>query len=322
MKAFVHDQYGGPDRLTLAERPDPVAGKGEVLVEVHAAAVDSGTLHMLAGKPYLVRPYSGLRRPRFPVPGRDLAGVVTAVGPEVTGVRVGDEIIGTAAGSLAERAVVPVKRLAAKPASLSFTDAAALPVSGITALKAVRDAARITAGQRVLVLGASGGVGSYAVQLAVTEGAEVVAVCSAAKGDFVLGLGASKVLDYATDDLAAGAPYDAILDIAGNRRLRDLRALLTPRGTLALVGGEDGGPVLGGMQRNLAALFLSPFLRQRLTGVVAGERGADMAVLGEYVEQGRLRPAVTQVFDFADAPQALTELAAGRVRGKVAVRVR
>jgi len=318
MRAVVQEQYGGAETLTMGERPQPVPGKGEVLVRVRATAVDSGTLHLMTGTPLMVRPYSGLRKPRFQVPGRDLAGVIEEIGSEVVDFKVGDAVIGTANGSLAEFAVVPVKRLVLKPADVSFTDAAALPVSGLTALKTIR-MARITPKDRVLITGASGGVGSFAVQLAVAEDAIVTGVCSAAKADFVRGLGADRVLDYATDDLAEGAPYDVIIDIAGNRSLRELRRLLSRTGTLVIVGGDDGGPVLGGMERNLAAALLSPFSRQRLTAVVAGERAADIEEVAALVVSGTLRPAVSQVYPFADAAGAIADLAAGRVRGKAVV---
>jgi NADPH:quinone reductase-like Zn-dependent oxidoreductase len=315
---MVQKQYGGAETLTLGESPQPVPGKGEVLVRVHAAAVDSGTLHMMTGTPLMVRPYSGFRKPRFQVPGRDLAGVVESVGSEVTGFKVGDEVIGTANGSLAEFAVVPVKRLALKPAALDFAAAAALPVSGLTALKAIRMAG-IKPKDRVLVTGASGGVGSFVVQLAGAEDAIVTGVCSAAKADFVRGLGADQVLDYASDDLGEGAPYDVILDIAGNRSLRELRRLLTRTGTLVIVGGDDGGAFLGGMERNLAAALISPFSRQRLTAVVAGERAEDIEAIAGLVESGVLRPAVSQTYPFIDAARAIEDLAAGRVRGKAVV---
>ncbi len=318
MRAVVQQRYGGPEQLTYAEVPDPTPGKGEVLVEVRAAAIDSGTQHLMEGTPYLVRPYSGLRRLRFPIPGRDVSGVVVALGPEVDGVAVGDEVLGTAHGSLAELAVVPVQRLAAKSAALSFADAAALPVSGLTALQAWRKAGPLPDGARVLVTGASGGVGTYAVQLAVASGADVVAVCSAAKADLVRGLGVSTVLDYARDDLASSGPYDLILDIAGGGSLRSRRRLLTERGTLVLIGSDQGGRVLGGMQRPLAAVLLTPFVRQRLTGLVAGELGEDMAELVDLVGQGRLRPVLT-TYPFTAAITAVEDLVAGRVRGKAVI---
>ncbi|RNL61982.1 NAD(P)-dependent alcohol dehydrogenase [Nocardioides marmoriginsengisoli] len=320
MRAIVHHEYGGADRLSIGDRPQPVPGKGEVLVGVRAAAVDSGTLHLLTGTPLMVRPYSGLRRPRFTIPGRDLAGVVEACGPGVVGFAVGDEVIGTANGSLAEHAVVPVKRLARKPASLDFAASAAIPVSGLTALKAIA-AARIATGDRVLVTGASGGVGSFVVQLAVAAGGVVTGVCSAGKADLVRKLGATEVLDYAVDDLAAGAPYDAVIDIAGNTPLRRLRRMVTRTGAVVIVGGDQGGRVLGGMERTLAVALLGPFVRQRLKAVVAGERGADMATMVEHVERGDVTPAISEVYPFEEAARAIGDLAAGRVRGKAVIEI-
>lgn len=320
MRVLAHHQYGGAEQLGHEDRPKPAPGKGEVLVRVVAAAIDSGTLHLLHGTPRLVRPYSGLTKPRFQVPGRDLAGVIEECGPGVQGYAVGDEVIGTANGSLAEYAVVPVTRLAARPTSVDFAAAAALSVSGLTALKAI-NAASLTSGHRVLVTGASGGVGTYVVQLAVAAGAEVTGVCSAGKADLVRELGAEHVLDYAVDDLAHGAPYDAIIDIAGNSRLRDLRRMATRTGAIVIVGGDQGGPVLGGMQRNLAVLVINPFVRQRLSAVVAGERGEDMATMAAFVDEGTVRPAISKVYPFADAAEAVADLEAGRVRGKAVVAV-
>ncbi len=322
MRVVAHHQYGGAEQLGFEERLKPTPGKGEVLVRVVAAAIDSGTLHLLHGSPRMVRPYSGLRTPRFQVPGRDLAGVIEELGPEVAGdgFRVGDEVIGTAAGSLAEYAVVPVKRLAAAPTSVDLPTAAALPVSGLTALKAIA-AAGLEPGHRVLVTGASGGVGSYVVQLAFAAGAEVTGVCSAGKADLVRGLGAKQVLDYAVDDLAQGAPYDAIIDIAGNARLRVLRRMVTRTGAVVIVGGDQAGPVLGGMERNLAVLIVNPFVRQRLSAVVAGERGEDMATMARYVDDGVVRPAISRVYRFEEAVDAVADLEGGRVRGKAVVSI-
>lgn len=318
MRVLAHHQYGGADQLRHEERPRPVPGKGEVLVRVRAAAIDSGTVHLLHGSPRLIRPYAGLRRPRFTVPGRDLAGTVEACGPDVVGVEIGDDVIGTANGSLAEYAVVPLKRLAAKPAGVGFTEAAAIPVSGLTAAKAIDDA-RLSAGHRVLVTGASGGVGTYVVQLAVTAGAAVVGVCSAAKADLVREIGAAEVLDYATDDLAEHGPYDVIIDIAGNTPLRTLRRMTTATGTVVIVGGDQGGAVLGGMERTLATVLLNPFTRQRLVAVMPAERGEDMAVLAEQVAAGSLRPVVSEVYSFDRAAEAVADLEGGRVRGKAVI---
>lgn len=322
MRAVTQDRYGGTEQLRLTEVADPVPGAGEVLVRVHAAAVDRGTWHLMTGLPLVARLGIGLRRPKVPVIGRDLAGVVEALGPGVSGVAVGDEVIGTADGSFAELAVVPVSRLARKPAGLSFEAAAVLPISGLTALQAVRDAGRVQPGDRVLVTGASGGVGSYAVQVATAYGAEVTGVCSAAKADLVRSLGATRVIDYATEVAGAdGSRWDVVIDLAGLRRVADLRRLLTPRGTLVIAGGESDERWIGGIHRQLAALMWSPFVRQRLTAQLSSENAADLTELVGLVERGDVRPTLDRAYPLADAARAIDDLAAGRVRGKAAITV-
>lgn len=322
MRAVVQRRYGGPEELAVADVAAPTPGPGEVLVRVRAAGVDRGTWHLMVGLPLMIRPFLGLRGPRQPVPGRDVAGVVEAVGDGVTSVEVGDEVIGTARGSFAELATVPLTRLARKPAGLDFAAAATLPVSGLTALQAVRDVGRVRAGQQVLVIGASGGVGAYAVQIAAAYGAEVTAVCSAGKADLVRSLGAQHLLDYAHEEVDDEGPrFDVVLDIAGNRPLSVLRRALQPSGTLVIVGGEHGGRWLGGMHRQLWAAALSPLVRQRLTSLVSRERGEDMAVLAELVESGRLSPVVDRTYTLDEAAKALAHLEAGHVRGKVALTV-
>lgn len=317
MRAVIQRRYGGSDQLELAEIEAPEPGPGEVLVRVRAAGVDRGTWHLMTGLPYAVRLGFGLRRPKTPIPGRDVAGVVEAVGPGVTGVAAGEEVMGTADGSFAELALVPQTRLTRKPAGLSFEEAAALPISGGTALQAVRDVARVRPGQRVLVLGASGGVGSYAVQIAVAHGGEVTGMASAAKADFVRKLGATHVLDYAHDEIGAdGVRYDVILDIAGQRPLRTLRRALTDRGTLVILGGEGGDRWLGGTHRQLAAIAWSPVVRQRLTMLLAAEKGEIFAALATLVAQGLVHPHLDRSYPLSDAARALDDLEAGRVRGK------
>ncbi|MDY6810312.1 MAG: NAD(P)-dependent alcohol dehydrogenase [Actinomycetota bacterium] len=324
MRAITQVDYGNSDRLRLDEVERPVPGDAEVLVRVHAAGIDRGTWHLMTGKPYLSRLIFGLRRlrPRWSTPGRDLAGTIAEVGPDVQGWSVGDEVIGTADGSLAEFAVVPVKRLARKPAGVSFEEAAVLPVSGLTALQAVRDAGRVTSGNRVLVIGASGGVGSYAVQIAAAFGADVVAVASGRKAEWVRSLGAQQVIDYTRDDIGISTgPFDVIIDIAGNREVSDLRRLLSTRGTLVIVGGEGGGNLLGGIQRQLGAILLSPFVKHRLVGIIAKESGDDLAVLRSMVEAGTLRPTLDRTFALSEAAKAMDYLTEGQVRGKLAVSI-
>ncbi len=320
MRAVVQHQYGGSEQLELTDLPAPTPKAGEVLVRVRAAGVDRGTWHVMTGLPYLVRPAFGLRGPRQPVPGRDVAGVVEAVGDEVTDFAVGDEVIGTARGGFAELAVVPTSRSARKPAGIGFDAAATLPISGLTALQAVRDSAKVQPGDRVLVIGASGGVGAYAVQIAVAYGAEVTGVASGAKADLVRSLGALDVIDYTREEIDRdGARFDVILDIAGNRPLSLLRRALAPDGTLVIVGGEEGGRWFGGMHRQLAAMALSPFSRQRLTSMISREHGPDMQVLTDLVDKGELRPMLDRTYGLAEAGKAIDHLEQGHVRGKVAL---
>jgi NADPH:quinone reductase-like Zn-dependent oxidoreductase len=264
----------------------------------------------------------GFRRPKNRVPGLDVAGTVVEVGSAVTRFTAGDEVFGISRGSFAEYAVAREDKLAPKPASLTFEEAAVVPVSGCTALQALRDSGRIQAGQRVLIIGASGGVGSHAVQLAKAFGAEVTGVASTDKLDLVRSLGADHVVDYTHEDFADGVNlYDLVIDIGGNSTIRRLRRALARRGTLVIVGGEDGGRVTGGFGRQLRAIALSPFLRQRLTMLASKERASDLAPLTELVETGRLAPSLERVCSLEQVPDALRQLEAGKVRGKLAVTI-
>ncbi len=319
MRAVHQHRYGGSEQLMLTEAAAPVPGPHDVVVRVRAAGVDRGTWHLMAGRPYAVRLAFGLRRPKHPVPGRDVAGVVAEIGEQVTAVAVGDEVIGTADGSFAEVAVVPEARVGRKPAGLSFEEAAVLPVSGLAALQAVRAAGGVRSGDRVLVIGASGGVGSYAVQIAAASGAEVTGVASGAKADLVRSLGATRAIDYTHDDLDDGTRYDVVLDVAGLRPLRQLRRLLTDTGTLVIIGGEGGDRWLGGTHRQLAALALSPFVRQRLTALLSKENADDLAALAQLVDDGHLRPALERTYALHEAAKAIDHVASGHARGKVAV---
>ncbi|MCR6484580.1 NAD(P)-dependent alcohol dehydrogenase [Amycolatopsis sp. OK19-0408] len=317
MKAIVQDRYGSPDVLEFRDTARPSPGAGEVLVRVHAAGVDPGVWHLTTGKPYLVRLLGfGLRRPKQPVRGLDFAGTVEETGDGVTRVRPGDEVFGVGDGTFAEYAVAKADLVAAKPNRLSFGQAAAVLVSGGTALQAVRDAGRVRPGQRVLVIGAAGGVGSFAVQLAKAFGAEVTGVCSTAKTDLVRTLGADDVVDYTREDFAVKR-YDLVVDTAGLRSLTTLRRALTERGTLVIVGGENGGKWLGGIQRVLRAALLNPFVRHRLSGLVSRERGADLDDLRDLIEAGKLTPALDRTYPLADAVAAIGHLHAGRAAGKV-----
>ncbi len=322
MRAIVQDAYGSADVLRLAEIARPDIAANEVLVKVRAAGLDRGTLHFLTGTPYLMRIMGfGFRRPKNAVPGLDLAGTVAAVGADVTRFTVGDEVFGISKGSFAEYAAAKEDKLAHKPAGLTFEQAAVVPVSAMTAIQALRKG-RIQPGQQVLIIGASGGVGTFAVQLAKAYGAEVTGVCSTAKVDLVRSIGADHVVDYTKEDFADGARrYDLILDIAGNSRLSRLRRALTPKGTLVIVGGEEGGNVTGGFGRQLRAPVLSLFVRQRLTMQVTKERHDDLEPLSRFIEAGQVTPTLDKTYPLAQAPDALRDLEAGRVRGKIAITI-
>jgi NADPH:quinone reductase-like Zn-dependent oxidoreductase len=325
MQAIVQRRYGTvpEDVLRLERIAKPAVAPGEVLLRVRAAGVDRGTWHLMTGTPYLARAIGfGLRAPKTAVPGWAVAGTVEAVGQDVTGVQPGDEVFGTCRGSFAEYVTARPGQLAAKPASLSFEQAAALPISATTALQAVRDQAKVQPGQHVLVIGASGGVGTFAVQIAKAFGAEVTGACSTAKTDLVRAVGADHVLDYSREDPTAGPHrYDVVIDIGGNRPVSHLRRALTPRGTLVITGGENGGSWLGGIGRNIGAQLLSPFVRQRLTAFVARERRADLMSLRDLAGCGAVTPAIERTYPLSQADAALRHLAEGRARGKVVISI-
>lgn len=319
MLAVTQTRYGNSEVLRLVQLPRPAVRDDQVLIRVHAAGVDRGTEHLMTGKPYAVRLSSGIRRPKNPVPGRDAAGTVVEVGAKVTRFSPGDQVYGVAPGSFAEYAVTGENRLAQKPANLSFAEASVIPISAGTALQALTDAGRVQPGQSVLITGASGGVGSYAVQLAASLGAEVTGVCSSAKLDHVASLGARHVVDYTRDDWADGTRrYDLILDIAGNPPVSRLRAALTPRGTAVFVGGESSG-VITGMRRQVGGALLSPFVGQRLVLLLARERSTDYERLARLVESGQLRPALDRCYPLERAAYAVRRLENGAIRGKVAI---
>jgi NADPH:quinone reductase-like Zn-dependent oxidoreductase len=323
MLAVVQERYGSTGVFEKRHIARPRIDEHEVLVRVHAAGLDRGTWHMMTGRPYLMRLIGfGLRRPRNLVPGLDVAGTVAAVGSAVTRFSVGDEVFGISRGSFAEYAAVREDKLAAKPANLSYEQAAVVPVSAGTALQAITDAGHLEPGQHVLVIGASGGVGSYAVQLAKALGAEVTGVCRTTKVDLVRSLGADHVLDYTRDDFADGAVrYDLVLDIGGNARLSRLRRALTPTGTLVIVGGEEGGSWTGGFGRSLRAPVLSLFVSQRLTMLASKERASDQERLAQLIEDGSVMPTLDRTYSLEDVPDAMRHLEAGLVRGKVAITV-
>ncbi|MFE6845309.1 NAD(P)-dependent alcohol dehydrogenase [Streptomyces sp. NPDC057686] len=325
MRAVVQDVYGPPEVLRLEETEQPVPGPGEVLLRVQAAGLDQGVWHLMTGTPYALRAAGfGLRAPRQRVRGLDVAGRVEAVGPGVSRFRAGDEVYGTCTGSFAEYACAKEDELAPRPARLTPEQAAVVTISATTALQALR-AGRLKPGRRVMVIGAAGGVGTYAVQLAKALGAaHVTAVCSAPKADLVRSLGADRTVDYTREDPTDGVHrYDLVLDIAGNRPLHRLRRALAPGGTLVIVGGETEGRWIGGHDRQLRALLLSPFTRHRhrLRGLASTPRPEDLRVLGELVESGALTPVVDRTYPLAEVPDAIRRLREGHVRGKIAIRV-
>ena len=321
MQAITQDRYGeAGDVLRLEEIARPAIGDEDVLLRVHAAGVDQGVWHLMTGLPYPVRLACGIRAPKTQVRGREVAGRVEATGSAVTALRVGDEVFGIADGSFAQYASARPGKLAPKPANLTFAQAAAVPVSALTALQAVRDRGRVQAGQKVLVIGASGGVGTFAVQIAKAAGAEVTGVSSTAKLDLVRSLGADHVIDYTRDDITAGDHrYDVILDTGGHRPLSQLRRALTPRGTLVIVGSEHGGRWLGGSDRQLRALMLSPFTSQRLTTLICSENTQDLQALTELIESGQVRPVIDRTYPLSQAPEAIQYLRDGHAQGKVVV---
>jgi NADPH:quinone reductase-like Zn-dependent oxidoreductase len=321
MKAIVQDVYGPPEVLRLGEAEDPVVGSTDVLVQVRAAGVDRGTVHLMRGEPYLMRVIGfGFRGPKNRVLGRDVAGTVVQVGSEVRDLRVGDEVFGIAKGSFAEFAVASAAKLVLKPARLTFEQAAVVPVSATTAMQGLREVGRVSAGQHVLIIGASGGVGTYAVQIAKAFGAHVTGVSSTAKVDLVRSIGADDVIDYTQADFTDGAKqFDLILDIGGNTRISRLRRALAPKGTLVIVGGEGGKWT--GVGRQVRAVALSPFVSQRLTMFVNKERHDDLDTVREFIEAGRVTPVVDRVYSLVEVPDAVRHLEAGTARGKIAISI-
>jgi NADPH:quinone reductase-like Zn-dependent oxidoreductase len=321
MKAIVYERYGGPEVLRLAELGKPVPAADQVLVRVQAASVNPLDWHFMRGEPYIVRLMAGLRRPREQRLGRDLAGVVEAVGSQMTAFQPGDRVFGADTGAFAEFACATVSTLARMPENLSFEEAAAVPVAALTALQALRDKGNLQTGQRVLVNGASGGVGSFAVQIAMALGARVTAVTSTRNLEWDGRLGAERMIDYTREDFTAGpADYDLLLDCVGTRGLRDRLRVLKPGGSLVVVGGKPGnwiGP-LAGMAKVLA---LGPFVRQKLTGMLARINAADLEVLCSMLASGAVRPVLDRAYPLAETAEAIRYLEQGHARGKVVIHV-
>lgn len=324
MRAIVQYRYGGPEVLELRDIERPTIGDEEVLVRVVAADVNRAAWHLMTGVPYLMRVMGfGLRSPKVAVAGTNLAGRVVEVGTSVTDLAPGDEVYGAGVGTFAEYACAHQNKLARMPAGLSYEQAAGVPHGGLTALQALRDHGKVQSGQHVLIVGASGAVGSMAVPLAKAFGATVTGVCSTAKIDLVRSLGADHVIDYLTSDIDLGAErYDVILDIGGNRSIAHLRRALSARGTLVIVGGEGGGRWTYGLHRQLGALVLSPFSRQKLTTFIAREHREDLIALNGFIEAGAVTPVVDQVFSLAEAREAFRVLERGTARGRLALSVR
>ena len=326
VKAIVQDRYGSPDDvLELKDIDKPIVADHDVLVRVHAAGVDPGVWHLMMGLPYLVRFMGyGLRKPRARVRGMDVAGHVDAVGKDVTRFQPGDDVFGTCDGSFAEYARAREDKVASKPANLTFEQAAAVPVSACAALHALRGKGRVQPGQKVLIIGAAGGVGTFAVQLAKAFEAEVTGVCSTTKVDLVRSIGADHVIDYTRHDFAeTGQLYDLILDTAGNRSLSRLRSALAARGTLVIVGGEEGGRWFGGFQRQILwAPMLSLLVGQKLRPLVSTERQEDLQFLKELIEAGKVTPVIDRTYRLSEAPEAIRYLSEGDARGKVVITVR
>jgi NADPH:quinone reductase-like Zn-dependent oxidoreductase len=324
MKAIVQDKYGSPDVLKLADIDEPNIGADEVLLRVHAAGVGPDVWHLMAGMPYLVRVMGmGFAKPKIRVRGWDVSGSVEAVGEKVTEFKPGDEVFGTCKGAFAEFACAKETNLVRKPANLTFEQAAALSVSGCTALQALRDTAKVKAGQKVLVVGAAGGVGSLSVQIAKEFGAEVTGVCSTTKIELVRSIGARDVIDYTRDDFADGEHfYDVIIDTAGRRSLSHFRRALTRQGILVIVGGDGGGRWFGGFQRQMfGAPLMSLRKGPKLTGVSAKIRKADLQFLAELAESGKVTPVIDSTYPLSQAVEAVRRLAKGHAGGKIVVTV-
>lgn len=324
MQAIVQNEYGSADVLSLRTVAVPTPGPGEVLIEVAAAGVDRGVWHLMTGLPYLVRIAGfGLMRPKTPVLGLDVAGRVVATGAGTTRFQVGDEVFGIGSGTYAEFATANEDKLARKPANITSEQAAVSAISGITALEGLTDVGQLIAGQRVLIIGASGGVGTFAVSIAKALGARVTGVCGPSMLERVRALGAMRVLDYTREDLAAeGERYDLILDIGGRNSIARLRSVLQPNGTLVIVGGEGGGAVTGGVGRQLGALLLSPFLGQRLTSFISTEHFTTIERLAVFLESGAVVPEIGERYRLAEVPDAIRRLESKPARGKSVIVVR
>ena len=321
MKAIVQDGFGSADVLELRDVDEPTIGDGEILVRMRAGGCGPDVWHLMTGKPYFARLTPGFKKLNHATRGRDGAGVVQAVGANVTDLQIGDEVMGVVEGSFAELARGDAAKLVRKPSRITFEQAAAVPISGMTALQTLRDVAPVRPGQTVLVIGAAGGVGTIAVQIAKAYGANVTAVCSGGKAELVRSIGADDAIDYTREDFTDGRRrWDVIVDTAGRRPIRQLRRALSPTGTLAIVGGDGGGDWTGGFFRQiLRAPILSLFGRQKMRPVLAKETKGDLETLRTMIEDGSITPVVDRTYPLADAADALRYLEQGHAAGKVVV---
>ena len=323
MKALVQDRFGPPDVLRLAEVGMPEVGAGDVLVRVHAAALNPADWHILRGDPLIARLMGvGLTRPKARVAGIDAAGVVEAVGTNVRQLRSGDEVLGFCRGAFAEYACAAADLVVPKPAAISFEQAAAVPIAATTALRGIRDVGEVTAGQRVLVNGAGGGVGTYAVQIAAALGAEVTGVCSTRNVELVHSIGAARVIDYTREDFAGGqAKYDVILDNVSSLPLTRLRGALTPKGTLVLNGGGTPGHVFGPVAGIVRAVVANAFVSQRLRPLPTRQNQQELIDVTGLIEDGKLTPVVGRTYTLADTAEGLRQVEEGHTRGKIVITV-
>jgi len=322
MKAVVYHEYGSPDVLAVQEVDKPAIKEGEVLMRVLGAAVNPGDWDLLHGRPYVLRPITGLRRPRNKVLGLAVAGRIETVGNNMSKVRPGDDVYAEISkGGFAEYARVPQAALAPKPSNLTFEQAAAVPVVGVTALQALRDIGRVQPGQKVLINGASGGVGTFAVQIAKALGAEVTGVCSTKNVDLVRSIGADHVIDYTREDFTrSGQQYDLILDNVGNRSLSEYRRALTPKGMLIPNSNKGGGRWIGAfLRRAVKALLLSPFVSQRLRPFAASGKGEDLVVMTELMEAGKVTPVIDRAYPLGETGEALRYYGKGHTRGRIII---
>ena len=320
MKAVIQNEYGDSSVLHIDDVPVPRIKENEVLIKVRATSLNIGDIHIMTGLPLIMRPVVGLRGPRQKIRGMDVAGHVFSVGPGVTNYRVGDAVFGVVAGGLAPYARASVKKIAPKPASLSFEQASAIPTSGATALHALRDSGHIEAGQKVLIIGASGGVGIFATQLAKAFGAHVTGVASTTKLDLVRGLGAAEIIDHTTTDFTLlETKYDLIVDMVSNHPVESLQRVLTDEGTLVIVGGEGGGRVTGGIGRSMTAPLRSLRSSQKLRGLVSTTTTGDLTTLAELVEAGKIAPVIDATYPLAQSADAAARLESGQALGKLVV---